>query len=581
MTRNDGMTESVNGMSRRGFLTVGLTGIGALGLLSACAPSAPPPAQPTSAPAAAGGAPKTSPTTAPAAAPTAPPVPSGFLSPGTGTPKRGGTITAGSLANEPPHFDPTQASIQVAGMAYEELLFDRADTFDDGEKVPGLAEAWEVSSDGLTYPFHIRKGVRWQNLPPVNGREVTADDIAWNFKYWSTSSTRKSDFAVIDKVTVKDPYTVDVVLKYPFAPFIGNVLTGMVILAHEVQEQDGHFRDHAIGTGPWIFDKWERGNSIRWTANPNYWRMGSDGKPLPYAAVFQWFNFADEAGAVAALRANQLDMFAANPTGLSLENATALKHDRSDLLYQDSLRANSNFAQFNHKKAPWNDVKARQAIALGLDKDDLIVTAFQNDSTRTGFIPVNLAEWAWPVEKVKSKFPYDKAAAQKMLTELGLAGAKIEVMTNTANTAGRLGAQALAGQLQELGLNPNITVPPNLGVGTQMYQNGQYDLASFTNSTSYEVDDWLYRYWSSASTTNLSGYSNPKFDTLVEAERRETDPAKRKAIVDQLQDILFDDMVAVPIAMKAVEHKVVNPRVKNVKVLHNRTIDYAPWWIDG
>jgi ABC-type transport system substrate-binding protein len=231
----------------------------------------------------------------------------GFLIPGTGAPKRGGTINLAALPPGPVHWDPSTGGANNGASGwmspYEYLFRPRNSFFGDTTMQPGLAESWEVSADGLTYSFHIRKGVKWQNLPPVNGRELVADDVAWTYRHYTANSIQKARFAIVDRIDVPEKYTVVFTLKQPYSPFLvatlGYGAVTFLVLPHEIYEKNGNFNENPVGTGPWMLDRWDRGSKIALKANPDYWDMGADGKPLPYAASLTWFQYGDLA-AVAA-----------------------------------------------------------------------------------------------------------------------------------------------------------------------------------------------------------------------------------------------------------------------------------------
>ncbi|HEX9494746.1 MAG TPA: ABC transporter substrate-binding protein [Candidatus Limnocylindria bacterium] len=547
------------GLSRRTFLKA-VGGLGALALIEACAPGS------TITPSGAIGS------------------NAGFLIPGAGAPKRGGTLSmalAGAAA-EPPNWDPVLGGLLpwAGGWMgpYEYLLAERGSTFGDTEKAPGLAESWETTKDGLTWTFHLRKGVRWQNLPPVNGRELVAEDVAWTYRHFAANSVLKSKYTIVDKIAVPDSYTIVFTLKNPYAPFLPVTLAhDFVILPHEIFDKYGNFKDVAVGTGAWMVDKWDRGSLMSFKPNPDYWQMGADGKPLPYMAAYKVFNYPDQAGINAAIRAGQVDYMGPGVVSLDVLSLRDVKKDRPDLVYWDGQLANFTGIEFNMKKAPWNDVKVRRAIALGIDKDEVIAAGQFGDPIRSGVVPVPLTDYAWSLDKIKQRYPFDKQAAQKQLQDLGVAGMTIEL---AQNSPGANESQVIASQLTDLGFKVKITTPPNVPTGMATIAAGKFDLSFYIHSTSFEIDDWLSRYWSTTGPLNTWGYSNPAFDKLCAQEQQELDPAKRKAIIDQAQELLHQDMVAVPIGSRPV-HKVINPRLKNVRMPHYQNERFTSIWIDG
>src|SRR5258708_29896607 len=114
---------------------------------------------------------------------------------------------------------------------------------------------------------------------------------------------------------------------------------------------------------------------------------------------------------------------------------------------------------FNMKKAPWNNVKVRQAIALGIDKDEVIAAGQAGDPIRSGLVPVPLTDYAWPIDKIKQRYAFDKQAAAQQLKSLGVTGMTIEL---SQNSPGANESQVIASQLTDLGFKVNITTPPNV-----------------------------------------------------------------------------------------------------------------------
>src|SRR5258708_11589926 len=297
-------------MQRREFVRVGGVGGGAA-FIGACAAGSISPSAEQSQTSQAGGRP---------------------LSPAGGAPKRGGMLRA--RGTQLVHLDTTISEVgPELGLVYSRLLNERADFYEDTVKVPGLIEKWEVSADGLVYTLHVRSGVKWHNVAPVNGRPFTASDVAWNIDYYSKSSIRASNFAAIDHYEVVDPLTIKIYLKYVFAPFMDSISyqhIGMV--PREVFEADGNFRQRAIGTGPFMWDVWQKNSLIRLKANPDYWELGADGKPLPYGSALEFSILGDDASAQAACRSGKLDMIGGN-----LSDMKALKPAQPAILPQDAF----------------------------------------------------------------------------------------------------------------------------------------------------------------------------------------------------------------------------------------------------
>ncbi len=506
-----------------------------------------------------------------ACAPAAAPVPDAssvvaskdkFLSPPTASPKRGGIFKGRGSPRV--HLDTTITQVGLElGIVYSRLFEERADSYEDAGKSPGLVEKWETSSDGKTYKLQIRKGVRWHNLPPVNGREFTADDVAWNFGYYQKSSIRSSNFAAIDTWNVIDKYNITVTLKYPFSSFLDSISYQHVnMVPHEVFEKEGSFRLTAIGTGPFILDKWDKDVLTTVKRNPDYWETGSDGKPIPYVDGAEFYVFGDDAAALAAFRAGKLDAISA-----MLAESRDMKKSLPNLLYEDGFRANVNWLQMNMKVKPWDDVRVRQAASLAIDMKAILDSHWDGDAQASGLIPSSIKDYGWQPDEVFRRYPQDPAKAKSLLSAAGQNGLKVE-LSAYIGTADNAALQIIQGNLNAVGFNATIKQVPSLAVGQENVRNGNYQILFFTGSSSFDVDDWTYLFWHSKGGRNLQGYASAEMDRLAEAQRSAVNVEQRKQVINQIQELMVKDMVAAPTSHIARIHYALRPEVKNFKTFH-------------
>jgi len=502
-----------------------------------------------------------------------------YLSPPAGAPRRGGVLRA-AYGTDPAHLDITLGAAGVYGaLVYGRAQEQRAGFYEDTALVPGLIEKWEASTDGLSYVLHVRKGVKWQNLPPVNGREFTADDVAWNINNFLTNSIRKSFFEPIDSYEVTDPYTLKVRLKFAFAPFMGQISQEDIAwMPREVFAADGNFRTRAVGTGAYTLEKWEKGSVLQFKANPSYWRQGSDGKPLPYIDALELYIFKDSAAELAAFRAGQTDLLSSER--VSFKDILALKQDRPEMLHESGYRPGNNWLQFNYKVKPWDDLRVRQAACYAIDQQAIVDLYWDRNSTPTGLVPISLRDWAWPLDKVKAAYPSDPNKARALLQSAGQAGLKVQ-LSSYLGAADAKGLQVAQQQLNEAGFDVTIRQVPNLGAGQEATRTGEYQVVYFYPTRSGEVDDWTYLYWHSKSSRNWSNYRSAEMDRLTQAQREAGDPQKRKEIVDQIQELMVKDMVACPLAHVGQQSYVGKPSIKNVRTVHwTRGLPGLPeWWL--
>ena len=229
-----------------------------------------------------------------------------------GTPKRGGTLRVRGW--DPVHFDPhlTRAFMTHTALSfvYSKLLRHKVGTdVQPGTFIvePDLAERWEEPDD-TTYIFHLRKGVKWHNKPPVNGRELVAEDVKFTYDRFLTEkgNPERQLLDSVDRIEVVDRYTVKFLLKEPFVWLLDILANAMCmwVVAPEVAEKYGDFKkvETAIGTGPFILERYEPNVKTVFKRNPDYFRQG-----LPYVDGVEWLVVQDESTGLAMYRTGQID----------------------------------------------------------------------------------------------------------------------------------------------------------------------------------------------------------------------------------------------------------------------------------
>src|SRR5215468_1795170 len=225
------------------------------------------------------------------------------------TPKPGGVFRFAGF--DPPNFDPHQ-NVQWWTFIYLSLTHSGLVRHKAGPAVtPGtlpiegdLAESWDQPNE-TTYVFKLKKGVRWHNKPPVNGRELIAEDVVFTFQraMTITGNPNRATFQEIDKVEAVDRYTVRFTMKEPHAWFLDSAALAY-ILPKEAADKDGMFktRDTVIGTGPWMLERYEPNVRLSFVRHPNYFRPG-----LPYTDGIEVRIDTDPASKLAAWLSGQYD----------------------------------------------------------------------------------------------------------------------------------------------------------------------------------------------------------------------------------------------------------------------------------
>ena len=300
-----------------------------------------------------------------------------------------------------------------------------------------LAESWE-QPDPLTYVFNIRKGVHWHNKAPMNGRELTADDVEYNFhrmlglgKFAEVGPTPFGGAAALtgipfESVTATDKWTVVMKLKEPRLDALGVILGHYFsfIMPPEVIEQHGDTQDwrNLVGTGPFELTDVVEGSSMTYVKNPDYW--GYDEKypqnRLPYVDEVRVLVMPEEATVVAALRSGQLDYHFLIS---NLDAVQSLKRTNPEIaVYSIYVRSSDSFAP-NVRMPPFDDINVRRAMQMALDNETVAATLWKGQASATPQGMVGVKGYMvpfdeWPAE-VKQYYTYDPEAAEKLLDEAG------------------------------------------------------------------------------------------------------------------------------------------------------------------
>ncbi|MBI2886568.1 MAG: ABC transporter substrate-binding protein [Chloroflexi bacterium] len=459
-------------------------------------------------------------------------------------PKRGGGLNL-PLNADPIHLDSHQAQ-SFAVAAWDGLVHSRLLGWKVGPDVApediilegDLAEKWEISSDATTYTFRLRKGVKWHNIAPVSGRELTAADVKYTME---RSKDCKVSFycqfvGAVSKIETPDNYTVTVTLKEPvvaFPYFMSSV--NFPIVAKEVAEQEDGLKRRAVGTGPYSFDKWERASQVVVKRNPDYYDKG-----VAHLDEITWFIMPDIATRLAAFLSKQIDYFA--PAD---DKELATVTDRiKDVQVKEVLGRSSSHLYFRVDKAPWNNLKVRQAVNLALDRKDYLKT-LHNDKARMGApIPAGYGRWSLPYDELTKHpmYQYDPVKAKQLLTEAGYPnGFNITMDTTPAHGQG---ARDKAEYIEQAW--------KKVGVGTKhyateyakfllYYQTGDMEdimtggQVSFTDPE--ELLLWLQGSFKAAA--HDPGF-DPKLDELIKKQRSTINEAERIKIIHEIQRHIID-----------------------------------------
>src|SRR3989454_3952919 len=340
----------------------------------------------------------------------------------TGQPKRGGILRVRGY--DPPHFD-HHFTLNVRTNATLSFAYSTLVRYQVGADVrpgtftiePHLAERWEQPDD-TTYIFHLRQGVTWHNKPPVNGRELVAEDVKFTFDRFRAEPANPLRFTLesVDRIEVVDRYTVKFLLKEPFV-WLVNVLANPYstwIIAPEVVEKFGDLKkpESVIGTGPFLLERYEPNVKTVFKRNPDYFLTDQ-----PYVDGVEWLAINDDSTGLAMYRTGQIDCGPWYYWSVRQPDLEALKQSHPHLRYQDFLANNANALSLRTDQPPFTDVRVRRAISHAIDRQAIIDAAYPRGEP-TSAVPRGLTEWSLPIDQLGAGakyYQYDPKEARRLL----------------------------------------------------------------------------------------------------------------------------------------------------------------------
>jgi peptide/nickel transport system substrate-binding protein len=404
---------------------------------------------------------------------------------------------------------------------------------------PHLAERWEEPDD-LTYIFHLRRGVKWHNRPPLNGRELVAEDVKFTFDRFLSEKANvlRETLEPVDRVEAVDRYTVKFILKKPFV-WLPNRLAApgsMGIIAPEVVEKFGDLKkpESAIGTGPFLLERYEPNVKTVFKRNPEYFLEGQ-----PYIDGVEWLVLEDESTGLAMYRTGQIDCGPWHWWSVRQADLESLKKSHPHLIYWDFQSILTSGITMRTDQPPFNDVRVRRAISHALDRQGLI----EGVSLRGEAAPAigrGLVEWSLPVDQLGAGakyYQYNPKEAKRLLAEAGYPKGFKTQLTATSGIGRDLidSAQLVQRYLKDVGIEAELKLQ-EYGAYMLTTNQGKYEGMVYGLTTgARDPDGSLYSRYIPDHLLN-SGYVNdPKITTMLKEQRRTRDLEARKRIIYEFQ----------------------------------------------
>ena len=467
-------------------------------------------------------------------------------------PRRGGTVTI--RAWDPPHFDPvltiSYKTHVVTSFTHSRLVRHRAGPGVKPGSFPlegDLAESWQQTND-TAYVFRLRRGVRFHNKPPVNGRELTAEDVRFSVERLlrSPGAGNAVMLRAVDTVEAVDRYTVKFTLKKPFAWFLDMLANPMAvaIVARECVEEFGDLGKAAaaIGTGPWMLASYTPNVSITLVRHPHYFRPG-----LPYIDRVELHMDEDNASRTAAFLAGKYDLGWEFPGTIDrtdwVQIRDQLKRRRPGLQTAEFPSNVMNDLQMRTDKPPFNDVRVRQAISLAVDRQRIIDDTLEGVGVSNGPVPIALADLALPVTQLGEHarfYRYDPAEARQLLALAGHSGgfpARICFATYGSTVLVDT-MEIVLRNLKEVGINATLD-QKEYGAYVATCRLGKYDSMGFGPAAPFlEADNFVSSPHYPGEPRNRSHVNDPVLTDLLGRQQRIFDVGKRRQVIHEIQRYL-------------------------------------------
>ena len=416
-----------------------------------------------------------------------------------------------------------------------EQFFDTLYAADSAGKTlePRLATSYTLSKDKLTWTFKLRKGVQFSDGKPMTAADVafSIDDARGKDSQWASLDT------AIGSVEAKGSDTVVIKTKYPWAP----LLSDLALFGNGIAPKDWggktrkQFWTHPIGTGPFAFQSWKKGQSVTAVRNPHYWVKGR-----PYLDSVTWTVVPDANTRVLQVQGGQADVGAFPPYSAikGLKNNPNVKVGE----YPSSR---TDYLVFNVRRKPFDDPKVRRAISYALDRQSMVKAVLFGHGTPANAL-LTPALWAHDSSLKGDEFSMSKAKA--LLAQTAVADGFATTLTVDPGNADQVTlAQLIQDELQPLGVDVTVKKDSNATTDTETFN---YDMGFSYDTTDITDPDELVAF--SASGVGgyhalFTGYDNKDVNRLAKQAAHEFSQAERQRLYGKLQSIVEQEAPLVPL----------------------------------
>jgi peptide/nickel transport system substrate-binding protein len=446
------------------------------------------------------------------------------------------------LPAEPVSLNP-DIRIDDSAFVIAQNVFNKLVTLDaDYRLIPDLATSWTVSDDGTVYTFQLARGVKWHDAQPF-----TAADVKWTLETLAREKTPAQPTAArITSIETPDAAHVIIRLKEPWAPFLPTLAWyGAFILPKHIYEGRDWAQNPAnetpIGTGPFQFVEWVKGDHVTLTTNPHYFRRGPHLDKLT-------FLLRKDPSALAGdlLKRGAADLALARP---AFDQLRALQ-SAGGVQVKSFAHPARYYIGFNVRRKPLDDVRVRRALNMALDRTALV------DEALLGYGAIGLGLYTpaigWAYNAQAQAPAFDPAGAEALLDAAGLTrgptGTRVQLTLLTSDVSPfRELVQATQKQLAQVGVVVQIILLPNPDWSKRVLQERNFDLALTDGSHGPDPDNLSFRFGTNGS-NNFTGFADAAFDDALAEGARVTQLAARAQSYFRAQAILAAQLPLAPLA---------------------------------
>ena len=529
--------------------------------------------------------------------------------PGAGTPgqqgagpaQSGGTYTFVAQGNAllDPHTTAGNTTMDVVGGVMSRLLRYQTgpdpSTINDHNLEPDLAASWE-SPDAVTWTFKLRPEAKFQDVAPVNGHAVEAEDVKASFTRAlnTTSNPWRGQLSMIDpdQIQTPDAHTVVFKLKYAYAPFAKLMASATYAWIFPREALSGGYDPSKtiIGSGPFLFEGYQPDVAFSFKKNPNWFEKGR-----PYVDSVRAAIVTDPSQRLAQFAGGNLDEIAPDYNDIE----TIKKENPKARLVVGRSASGGGYPiyfQMGDPSAVFQDIRVRRAFSLAIDRDAIGKAIFHGQYVPAFLVAPGFGKWALKSSdldpSVAQYFKYDPAQAKKLLEEAGATNLtlKFEYITNFApfGPAYRTQAEMMNNMLNAIGVKTTLVPIDYLkdfigaGKGTR-YGYFPKDVILFGGVAVFsDVDEMLYQYFHSKSVISQTRVHDPKLDSMIDKARTLVNEDERRKAYLEVQKYIAEQMYAVEGTPQGFSYTMIQPVVQGYQysnTLGVMTETYAKLWL--